>query len=343
MSRGDRAGAGFTLIEVMAVMLLTALVLGVALDFYVDLSNQSQRASEATRSLRRATSLLDRIALDFERTVLVKKPKDMDPLANPWLFLAEESKTEDGADRVKFVTRRSPDERTRAGVSDLAVVAYELRASPEGDGFQLLRWSQPGLPEALDRDFPPTDDPDALVLADGVASFTLRFLDDSDDWVSEWDSSQLLDSSELPVAVEIEVAMASHDPVTDETTAGPSYRRRVMLPVRPLDLETLTDPVAYAALGGQSGDQNQCKLTVADCVDLSQLGLSPGATGANPGRKGGTANPSALPKGLSALRGLSAANRQIVQQLNGANLGSMCWDLVKASYQNLPGVRPQCR
>lgn len=344
MSRSDRAGAGFTLIEVMAVMLLTALVLGVALDFYIDLSNQSQRASEATRSLRRATSLLDRIARDFEHTVLVKKPEDMDPLANPWLFLAEESKTEDGADRVKFVTRRSPDERTRAGVSDLAMVAYELRPGPEGDDFELLRWSRPDLPESLDRDFPPTDDPDALVLADGVSHFALHFLDDKDEWVSDWDSSQLVDSSELPVAVEIEVAMASHDPVTDETTPGPSYRRRVMLPVRPLDLETLTDPAAYAALGGQESDQKQCELTVADCVDLSQLGLSPGAAGAGAGGEGGPPTaPSGLPRGLAALRDLSQANRQIIQQLQGGNLGSMCWDLFKDAYKNHPAVRPQCR
>src|SRR5262249_42518817 len=40
-----RASAGFTLIEVLAVLFLTALVLGVALDFFVDLSNQSAHAT----------------------------------------------------------------------------------------------------------------------------------------------------------------------------------------------------------------------------------------------------------------------------------------------------------
>ena len=45
---------GFTLIEVLAVLFLTALVLGVALDFFVDLSNESAHASESTRELRRA-------------------------------------------------------------------------------------------------------------------------------------------------------------------------------------------------------------------------------------------------------------------------------------------------
>ena len=69
-----RRAAGFTLIEVLAVLFLTALVVGVALDFYVDLSNQSAHAAEVTRDIRRATSLMDRIARDLERAMMVVKP-----------------------------------------------------------------------------------------------------------------------------------------------------------------------------------------------------------------------------------------------------------------------------
>ena len=104
--------AGFTLIEVMAVVFLTAIVFGVALDFYVDLSNQSHHASEVTREIRRATSLLDRLAQDFERALLAKTPDAVDPLAHPWLFLGESRGLGPGADRVKFVARRPPDARS---------------------------------------------------------------------------------------------------------------------------------------------------------------------------------------------------------------------------------------
>ena len=96
---------GFTLIEMLAVLFLTALVIGVALDFYVDLSNQSAHASEVTRDVRRATSLLDRVARDLERTLLVVKPAETDPLSHPWVFIAESRLNLDGADRVKFVSR----------------------------------------------------------------------------------------------------------------------------------------------------------------------------------------------------------------------------------------------
>src|SRR5262249_5474086 len=56
--------AGFTLIEVLAVLFLTALLVGTAIGFYIDLSNHSQKATDTTREVRRATTLIDRIASD---------------------------------------------------------------------------------------------------------------------------------------------------------------------------------------------------------------------------------------------------------------------------------------
>lgn len=323
---------GFTLIEVLAVIFLTAIVFGVALDFYIDLSNQSQHASELTREIRRATSLLDRLAQDLERTILAKKPDEMDPLANPWVFLAESRLSTGGSDRVKFVTRRPPDaRRVDAGI---AMVSYSLQPDEVGGDYQLIRWSRPQLPESLDREFAPMDDPDSQMMADGVVDFSLRFLDEQGEWVEEWDSSQMLDSSELPTAVDIEVALAPslHDPTVDPSSEeARHYRRRVLLPVRPLDLVTLLDPVAYAAVGGEGeGSEAECKLRVMDCLDFSLLGGVP------------TNDPEAA-QNLSGLLSLSPEDRQAVRALNGADLGSLCWDDFKASYANHPAVRSACK
>jgi prepilin-type N-terminal cleavage/methylation domain-containing protein len=260
---------GFTMIEVLAVLFLTALVIGVALDFYVDLSNQSARASEVTRDVRRATGLLDRIARDLQRTLLVKKPAEEDPLAHPWVFVAESHLASEGSDRVKFVSRQ-PNDRADRQTSGLSMVSFILRESADGDGYELQRWSSPSLPESLDRDFPLPDDPDALTLAKGVHHFALRFLDESGEWVPEWDSSQLLDSSALPLAIEIQVAMAPLDFESPEQAQEGLYRRRVQLPVRPLDLETLLDP--EATLAEADDEDADCEgLLVRDCVDLSLL------------------------------------------------------------------------
>lgn len=328
--------AGFTLIEVLAVLFLTALVFGVALDFYIDLTNQSHYASEATREIRRATTLLDRLARDFEHALLVQKPEETDPLDHPWVFLAERRRSESGADRVKFVARQEPDRRAAANAGVIATVAYLLRPDPYGEAFELVRWSRPDVPEGLDREFPQGDDPDALMLADGIDHFGLRFLGEDGEWVEEWDSSQLLDSSELPRAVEIELALSSVDPRTGEPRVSPTYRRRVMLPVRPLDMQTLLDPEAYAALGGGSsqGDQD-CQLRVADCIDMSLVG---GAAGAAAAAQGGGGD-----AGLSALLKLSREERDALRQLNRADISQACWDELRPTFGNHPAVRPHCR
>jgi type II secretory pathway component PulJ len=318
---------GFTLIEVLAVLFLTALVLGVALNFFIDLSNQSALATESTRELRRATSLLDRIARDLERTLLVRKEKDADPLAHPWIFLAEPRLSETGADRLKFMLRADPPRTVEGPASDLATVAYTLERSEEGHGFELHRWSSPQLPERLDRSFPPADDPASLRVADGIAHFGVRFLGESGEWVDRWDSSQLVESSELPFAVEVEVALLPADPEAEAPAEPALYSRRVLLPMRPLDLVALLDPTQAA--GGADGDgdgekDGECKYSVADCIDWSKVG------GGNGEASGG------LPAGVNPAD--LAALGDLV-----ANAPNLCWDQYRALYGSHPAVREFCR
>ena len=194
--------AGFSLIEVLAVVLLTSIVIGVALNHYVNLSRASQRATEHTRGIRRATAVLDRIARDLESTVLVAKEPEMDPLDHPWIFLGESRRSDVGADHLKFVTRGHRPRRTAAHESDLEIVAYSLRHAEEGN-FELLRWSSPRLPESLDREIPNDESQGAVLLASDVVSFGVRFIDEFGGESSSWDSSQLTESSELPLAVDI--------------------------------------------------------------------------------------------------------------------------------------------
>jgi type II secretory pathway pseudopilin PulG len=215
---------GFTLIEVLAVILLITLVLGVALDFYVDLSNASTRASESTRSIRRATAILDRVAADFER----------------------------------------------GPVSDFEMVSYVLHPSEDRDAFELHRWSSPSLPEGLDRGFPSAEDPASLLLAEGVIEFGVQFQAADGEWQDSWDSSQLLESGELPAAVEIRVGLEA--PRQSLDGQAPLYQRLVLLPMPPIDLEVLLDPATYASGAGDEGEESEDEdLTLADCVDLDML------------------------------------------------------------------------
>jgi type II secretion system protein J len=265
--------AGFTLLEVLAVVLLMSLVLGVALDFFVDLSNASTHATSRTRELRHGVAVLDRVALDFERVLMEKMPSGGDALFHPWVFVAESRNSELGADRVKFIMRNAPTGPQDRPAADVVQVAYLLQRGEDGENFELRRWSAPHLPEGGGREFPPFDD--ALLLADGIAGFGVRFLDEATgEWKHEWDSTQLLESSELPAAVQIEVALAPHSDGAEPLV----LTRQVLLPLRPLDMEALLDPELYGGggafgSGDGDGDGDSEGLTVADCVNLAAADL----------------------------------------------------------------------
>jgi prepilin-type N-terminal cleavage/methylation domain-containing protein len=234
------ARRGFTLIEVLAVVALTSVVLGVALNSYVNLSHASARATENTRSVRRATSLIDRVARDFESATLVTTPAEVDPLSQPWLFFAESRYASGGSDQIKFVTRNHLPRSPEAHESDLSMVAYSVRQSEEDDSLELLRWASPHLPESLDRDIPRDEGDGAELMAEGLASFSLRFRDDLGEWVDRWDSTTIDSANELPRAIEVKVGFWSEensDPEDAET-----FERNILLPIRPIDLAVLLDP-----------------------------------------------------------------------------------------------------
>ncbi len=223
----------------MAVVALIGFVFFVALNFYTDLARASARASNHTRDIRRASAILDRVARDIEGAFLLVKPPEMDPFAFPWIFLGETRLGGDASERLKFVTRNHNPTRTDAAETNLATVAYMVESQPD-DSIALYRWTSPHLPESLDKSFPREGDDGVFLLAEGLHYFGFSFLGEDGELRSEWDSSTLLESSSLPLAVEIQRSLMA-DRTSDEEEP-PVYRRRVLIPVRPLDLVALADP-----------------------------------------------------------------------------------------------------
>jgi type II secretory pathway component PulJ len=262
--RASRAAAGFTLIEVVAAVFLTAVVLGLALSIYVYLSDATLAAQARTRDGRHALAILDRVARDLQGAYLLAKPPELDPLFHPWIFLAENHTESEGADRVKFVTRNHRPRNPLGHGSDLAVVSYVLEHG-DHDRFVLTRSLSPGLPEELDREFHTADDERAMVVADRIASFAMRFLDDEQQWQNEWDSSLIEESSDLPLAAEIEVSLApivddeedfeELDPLDPEQLEH--FTRRVLLPVRPIDLELMMAAASGATEPEDEDDEDE--------------------------------------------------------------------------------------
>ena len=278
--RAPRRG-GFTLFEVLGVMLVTAFVVGAVTNYSIDLSRASTRAADNTRDIRHATAILDFMARDFESALLVAKPAEVDPIAHPWLFVAEARGGESGADHIKFITRNFQPRRSEEHESDLTVVAYTVRQSEEDDTLEVFRWTAPRLPDGLDRSFPSEDDEAAVLLAEGLADFGVRFTSEAGEETDTWDSTMLVESSSLPASVEITVAMAGPDSMEEDLDDAVRYRRRVLLPVRPLDLESLLDPAGEGDGDGDGdeegedddgdADENPSGLTLGDCIDFPAL------------------------------------------------------------------------
>jgi hypothetical protein len=302
-----RAGrAAFTLIEVLAAVFLTAITMTVALAFFVNLSDSTDAAAQKARQGRLALAVLDRIARDLEGAYLLAKPEALDPLLHPWVFLAESHELDSGSDRLRFVTRSHRPANPHDHGSDLAVVTYLLHPAADAPGFDLLRAISPGLPEELDREFPPADDERFMIVAEHIDHFAVRFLGEELEWVDDWDSSQLERSGQLPRAADIEIAylpLGADDEVVEsfeefgdldpEEEGPPIYARRVRLPLRPVDLASLlqsvdaeaaeqatTDDEADEGEGDEEGDEDAGEDAEDDME--SQLGELP--EGFDPGR-----------------------------------------------------------
>jgi prepilin-type N-terminal cleavage/methylation domain-containing protein len=272
--KGARRGrSGFTLIEMLAVMIVTSIVLVFVVNFYIEISRTSTEAVASTRELRRATAILDRVARDLESTVLLVKPDEEDPLTHPWLFLAEGGGGEAGAERVKFVSRGRISRSTAVHDSDLEQVAYFL-ADAEDGSVDLVRWTTPRLGESLDRSFPDRDDEAALVLAHHVAAFGVRLLDEAGEWIEEWDSAGIVRSSQLPIAAEISVAVYPDAGLEEdlEEEEPELFARRVELPVRPIDL---TELLAEEPGDDEEDEGDETSMTVGECAAKLQQEIPP--------------------------------------------------------------------
>jgi type II secretory pathway component PulJ len=317
----------FTLLEMMAVIFLMSIVLFVAIDFYLDLSRASNEASASTRSTRRAVVLLDRVARDLEGAVLVQKPDDVDPLAHPWLFLAESDSSDSGADRVKFIRRGHHPAASDAVESDLEMVSWIVADDSSGEGdLELRRWSVAQLPESLERDFPDAENSD--LVAGGLASFGIKFQGEAGEWTGRWDSTTLTGSSELPLVAEIEVSFRTGPGEND--VDGP-YTRKVLLPLRPIDLEEQLAAADGQELNGPPGDEDADGVPDEEDPIDDRTGepFAEGGTSEDEDDQGGKTVQQCLashPELMATVNALMASNPQaasIIESLNGQPASSV--------------------
>ena len=246
VSRGT-ARSGFTLIEVLGAVFLTSVVLAVAVSLQVNLSEQSERAIEVMRVDLRASAVLDRIARDVSgASLLVRPSEETDPNEHPWFFTASSRNAFGGSDALKFISRNQRPSVSSSHLSDLAQIAYFTMTEDDGS-VTLYRWSSPNLPPDYQRGFPGPDDPNSFVVAEELGAVSFRFRTEEGEWVDEWDSKQLIQSDQLPTAVEISVEPAVAATQDEDFSLSPRESvRQVILQQRPLNLTQLVEEKVQA-------------------------------------------------------------------------------------------------
>lgn len=264
MSRADRSRRGFTLLETLAVVGITGFLVAAITGMYVGIMRNSERATVATRDIRMASAILDRVAHDLERAYLLEREEDEDPLTHPWLFVSNNRTGQLGADQVMFTTLshdergRSPERATNSG---LATYSYWLEANAD-ESYDLLRLIHPRPP--TDFSFPRGDEPGTTLVAQELGAFSLRFMDETGSWLDTWDSSTLIDSEQLPLMVEISVGLLppaeAIAPETADFLTEPlelsEYRRRVVLYQRPISVIVALGVGADGAGGRRSNEED---------------------------------------------------------------------------------------
>lgn len=230
----------FTLIEVLAAIFLTSVIIAFAVGFYINISDSSLRATKIMREGIRATAILNRISRDLDGVALMVKPEEADPLEHPWYFVAESDFTYDGSDRIKFISRNHIPTAGATHSSDLVQVAYQIFVE-EDDSLSLYRWTAPSLGEGYEPAFPRIDDERNFIVAEGLSSVAFRFLTQDSEWVDSWDSTQIERSGQLPMAIEIDVSLLSEEADNEEEEQQElrHYSRQLNIRTQPINLEAM--------------------------------------------------------------------------------------------------------
>ncbi|MDP6980602.1 MAG: prepilin-type N-terminal cleavage/methylation domain-containing protein [Myxococcota bacterium] len=265
---------GFSLIEVLAAVLLTSIVISVAVAFQINLGSSMKGSRERLRTERHAVALLDRISRDLAGAYFIVPKEGGDQRKHPWVFVtAHDFADEDApADALKFMTRNYVPQGLDDHASDLAVVAYFLNPMRDLPAYELLRWRSTHMPSEYDPRFPSVNDPETAVMGEGLASFGVRLIDAQGADATQWSSVVAGARKGLPRAVRLEISMV--DPLVLEEAARredgqdfddefdleqPDEERKifsklVVLPLRPLDWSFLEAEVDAAAGGAGDAD-----------------------------------------------------------------------------------------
>ena len=228
MSRPTSA-AGFTLLEILVTIVITAMVMTVLFSAHQTFITAGRSIEDGSRD-RAARVVLDRIERELVGATLIVREEESDPLAHPYLFVGDDRALgESETDTLRFITQSALRPGATATAPGPQLVSYAVEQE-SADRLHLVRVAEP-VPAQMSKQISILDAPR---VAEDLATFKLRYQGEAG-LLDRWDSTEVEQLDQLPLAVEVTIQLWEDGP-DGEAVAGDPFTRRVSLPIRPFAL-----------------------------------------------------------------------------------------------------------
>ncbi|MGB8411213.1 MAG: type II secretion system protein GspJ [Candidatus Binatus sp.] len=192
-----QAPRGFTLIEMMLAIGVLALILAMLASSFHTIAQSKVHAEGRLMVDREGRALLWQLSKELSNAVQT-------PYAPSHVALLGNGHMGNGLpiDTITMSTFSAGHRRALIGMTPENIVTYSLTPNAAQQGWYLLQRSQQSglLTSAAAAQ--------SMVLADNVLSLHIRYFD-GQNWGESWDSSSMVQGSQLPIAVAIQIQMAA--------------------------------------------------------------------------------------------------------------------------------------
>lgn len=205
---------GFTLLEILVAIALFAAITAMLYPTYIG-TFKNMEITDSYGTIYRMTRIaMERISEDLESACIPDTGEDSDSaIAKSQIFSGKDS-TINGkdADELEFISERhisfNGDITTGRGLIKYYLKEYE-EEDEDKEGFILYRSDRPELQNEYE------DEPDGLMLCEGINSINFTYKDEDGEDHDEWDSTSEQYKGKLPSIISVELEFINDsDPET---------------------------------------------------------------------------------------------------------------------------------
>ena len=212
-----RARRGFTLVEIMLAMLLTAIVMSLVYGMVVSTIMAQQRIEQVTRATEIGPAIMSQIRSDLDGAFLPRQDEEG--------FVGINSQGSSGdRDRIDFVSTTiaygSEEQSLDPRFHSVNELGYQVRPNPNDTGVGILYRREDYF---LDQD--PMRGGRLIELYERVLHFDVRYWD-GEIWLEEWNSRNM--EGTIPRAVRVELTILVND--REDANREKFYKTTVTFP-----------------------------------------------------------------------------------------------------------------